>query len=116
MWLAWAPPPRGHRDEAGEYARQGLAIARRHADVFSLAWAHYAAGTTQQLFGNWAAVERASAEAVSLAEEHGFPYVLGMALANRGWALLMQGQAEPGIRLVREGVAAVAATGARLVR
>jgi DNA-binding winged helix-turn-helix (wHTH) protein/tetratricopeptide (TPR) repeat protein len=116
MWLAWTLTLQGRLDEAAEYDRQGLAIARRHADVFSLAWAHYAAGTTQQLFGDWGAAERASAEAVALAEEHGFPYVLGMALANRGWALVMQGHTSPGIQLVREGVATVAATGARLVR
>src|SRR5262249_23617050 len=82
---------------------------------FTLAWAHYGAGATQQFFGDWPASERASREAVGLAEEHGFPYVLGMALANRGWALVMLGQATPGIQLVREGVAAVAATGARLL-
>lgn len=116
LWLAWTLALQGRLEEAARHDRCGAELARRHGDVFTLAWAHYAAGTTQQLFGDWAASERASTEAASLAEEHGFPYVLGMALANRGWALVMLGQASPGIRLLREGVATVAATGARLVR
>ena len=53
---------------------------------------------------------------MALAEEHGFPHVRGMALVNRGWALVMLGQPAAGIPIVREGVAAVDATGARLVR
>jgi adenylate cyclase len=39
-----------------------------------------------------------------------------MATVDQGWALLMQGKAAVGIPLLRQGVAAVEATGARLVR
>src|SRR4029450_4112228 len=45
-----------------------------------------------------------------------FRSVLGVGVRNRCWALVMQGHTSPGIQLVREGVASVAATGARLVR
>jgi DNA-binding winged helix-turn-helix (wHTH) protein/tetratricopeptide (TPR) repeat protein len=115
LWLAWTLELQGRLDEAARHNRRGVELARRHGDVFTLAWAHYAAGVTEGMFGQWAAAERSSTEAAALAEEHGFPYVLGMALANRGWALVMLGQPDPGIRLVREGVAAVEETGARLL-
>jgi adenylate cyclase len=56
------------------------------------------------------------AEAARLAEEHGFPYVLGMATVNRGWALMMQHRTEVGIPMLRDGVAKVERTGAGLAR
>lgn len=116
FWLAWTLALQGRLAEVAAYDRGGLALAERHGDVFSLAWAHYAAGVTQQVFGDWATSEIASAESVRLAEEHHFPYVRGMALANRGWALIMLGKAATGIPVLRDGIAAVEATGARLLR
>ena len=116
LWLAWTLALLGRLDEAANRHRQGLEIASRVTDSFSLAWAQYAAGVSQQFFGDWAASETSSAKAARLAEEHGFPHVLGMATVNRGWALIMQGRAAVGIPLLRDGVAAVDATGARLLR
>jgi DNA-binding winged helix-turn-helix (wHTH) protein/tetratricopeptide (TPR) repeat protein len=116
LWLAWTLAQLGRLDEAVARDREGLEIARRLTDTFSLAWAHYAAGVTRQFFGDWAASEAASAEGARLAEEGGFPHVLGMATVNRGWALVMQGNAAAGVPVLRDGVAAVEATGARLVR
>jgi DNA-binding winged helix-turn-helix (wHTH) protein/predicted ATPase len=116
MWLAWTLALLGHLDEAIFRDREGLALARRLDDAFSLAWALHAAGVSQQVFGDWAASEASSAEAVRVAEEHGFPHVLGMATVNRGWARVMQGRASSGIPMLRDGVATVEATGAGLVR
>jgi DNA-binding winged helix-turn-helix (wHTH) protein/tetratricopeptide (TPR) repeat protein len=116
LWLAWALGLMGRLDEALCRDREGLALARRLGDAFSLAWAVHGAGVSQQLFGNWAASEALSAEALRIAEEHGFPHVRGMAMVNRGWALVMQGHSTTGIPILREGVGAVDATGARLVR
>ncbi len=115
-WLAWTLALQGHLDDAVTYDTEGLALARRHGDAFTLAWACAAAGVTQQLFGAWDAAERSAAEAIMLAEEHGFPHVRGMAMTNRGWSLVMLGKAPAGIPLLREGVAALDATGSRLVR
>lgn len=116
LWLAWALALQGELDEAAIRSRDGLALACRHGDSFSLAWAYYGVAVSQQWFGDWAASETASAEAVRLAEEHGFPYVLGMATVNRGWALMMQRKTEAGIAMLRDGVAMVDRTGAALVR
>lgn len=116
LWLAWTLALQGELDEAAIRDRDGLALAHLHGDAFSLAWAYYGVGVSQQLFGDWAASETACAEGARLAEEHGFPHVLGMATANRGWALLMQGKREAGIAMLREGVAMVERTGAVLAR
>lgn len=116
LWLAWSLALLGRLDEAAARDREGLELARRLGDPFSLAWAHHAVGVSHQVFGDWAASEAASVEAARLAAEHGFPHVLGMATANQGWALVMQGKAAIGISTLRDGVATVAATGAALVR
>jgi adenylate cyclase len=116
FWLAWTLALLGRLEEAAARDRDGLERARRLPDTFSLAWAHYATGVSRQVFGDLAASEEASAEAVRLAEEHGFPHVLGMAMVNQGWALMMQGNTARGIPLLRRGVAAVDTTGAALLR
>ena len=116
LWLAWTLILQGEIDEALAHMRDGVALAERHGDAFTLAWAHQAAGTVHQLLGDWPASAAASADAMRLAEEHDFPHVLGMATANRGWALMMRGETAAGIALLRDGVAMVEQTGARLVR
>ena len=116
LWLAWTLALQGELDEAAHHSREGLTLACRHGDAFSLAWAYHGVAVSQQWFGNWAGSETASAEAVRLAEEHGFPYVLGMATVDRAWALMMQGQTAAGIAMLRDGVAIVDRTGAALVR
>jgi adenylate cyclase len=116
LWLSWTLTLQGELDEAATRDRDGLALAHRHGESFSLAWAYHGVAVSRQLLGEWAASETASAEAVRLAEEHGFPHVLGMATVNRGWALLMRGKTDAGIAMLRDGVAMVNRTGAGLLR
>ena len=115
-WLAWTMALQGELEEAAAHDRDGLALAQRHGDLFSLAWAYHRVGNSQQLAGDWAASEAAAVEAARLAEEHGFPHVFGLATINRGWALMMQGKTETGIALLRQGVAVMDRSGAALVR
>ncbi|MGH7786169.1 MAG: ATP-binding protein [Candidatus Binatia bacterium] len=116
LWLAWTLILQGELEAAAGRDRDGLAFAQQHGEAFSLAYAYHGASVSQQLVGAWAACERAAGEAVRLAEEHGFPHVLGIATVNRGWALMMQGQSGPGVAMLRDGVAMVERTGAALVR
>jgi DNA-binding winged helix-turn-helix (wHTH) protein/tetratricopeptide (TPR) repeat protein len=116
LWLAWTLTLQGEIDAAVLHDRDGLALAHRHGEAFSLAWAYCGVGASQQLRGDWAASEAACAEGARLAEEHGFPHVHGMATVNHGWALMMQGKGEAGVAMLREGVAMVERTGAALVR
>jgi len=79
LWLAWTQAFQGEIEDAMARHREAFALACRHGELFTLAWAHYAGGVSQQLYGEWVAAEAAFAEAARLADEHGFPYVLGMA-------------------------------------
>jgi predicted ATPase len=46
-------------------------------------------------------------------EEHGLPYYSATGMLMYGWAIAMQGQAEEGLALIREGLASHLATGTR---
>lgn len=116
MWLGMALALVGRIDDGSRCGREGFELARRLGDPFSLAWAHYAACVERQLFGEWAASEPHALEAVRIADEHGFPHTLAIARTSLGWAMVMQGNTAEGIPLVRDGVAAVEATGCALVR
>ena len=53
---------------------------------------------------------------MALASEHGFPFFYARGAVLRGWALAAQGQGETGVAQLRQGLAAVVATGAELGR
>jgi predicted ATPase len=59
-------------------------------------------------------VHEHAAVAVVLPTEQGFPLWAAMGTSLRGWALAMQGQGEEGLVQVRQGIAALRATGAAL--
>jgi tetratricopeptide (TPR) repeat protein len=116
LWLGWTLILQGEIDAALERSQSALALAERHGDAFTLAYAHHGVGVSHQLLGDWAASEQACAAAMRLGEEHGFPHVLGMATVGRGWAVMMQGRADVGVPMLRDGVAQVERSGAVLVR
>jgi predicted ATPase len=53
---------------------------------------------------------------ITLSTEQGFPQALAMGTIYRGWALAEQGRGEEGIGQMRQGLAALQATGAELFR
>ncbi|MDX2166844.1 MAG: AAA family ATPase, partial [Deltaproteobacteria bacterium] len=116
LWLAWTHGFQGRLEAGAALVREALALARRLPDAFTLAWACQGAGVWHQLSGEWMQSEGLAAESAQLAEQHGFPHVFGMATINRGWALVMLGRADLGIPMLRDGVAAVEASGGRLMR
>lgn len=116
LWLAWTLIMQGEVDEGAARTAAALALAERHGDAFTLAWAHQAASSSHQLFGDWPATAAAAERAMRLAEEQGFPFVLGIATISSGWARLMQGERDAGSAMLRDGVAQVERTGAALMR
>jgi DNA-binding winged helix-turn-helix (wHTH) protein/tetratricopeptide (TPR) repeat protein len=116
MWLGWTLALLGRLEEAASREREGLDLARRLAHPFSLAWACCASSTYRLMLRDYVGAARAATEAERICEEHGFPYVLGMAMANRGWAVIMQGNPGAGIPILRDGVVAIDATGAAIAR
>src|SRR5438094_803844 len=75
----------------------------------SSAWLHYLRREGP------AAHERAGA-ALALCSEHGFAQLRAVGSLVWGWALAKQGQAEEGIVQMRQGLAALRATGAEIGR
>jgi predicted ATPase len=61
------------------------------------------------------AVHEQAEAAVALSTEQGFPLWAAYGTSVRGWALAMQGQGEAGLAQIRQGIAALRATGAALL-
>jgi predicted ATPase len=57
--------------------------------------------------------EFAAMLAITIADEHGFPFVRDFARITRGWALACLGRGDEGIALIRLGLASLAEAGAR---
>jgi predicted ATPase len=113
---------RGYPDQALARVRHGLSLAQALSHPLSLgdalghvAWVH--------LFRREGQEAHAQAEALlTLAHEHGFALWLGWGTSLQGWALVeratrsgARGEGEAGRVQLREGLAAVRATGAELL-
>jgi class 3 adenylate cyclase/predicted ATPase len=106
----------GYPDQALERAAETVKVARDVAHPFSLAvgltwfcllrYCRREARETQDV----------AEETIALCKEKGFPYWEYVAAVVRGWALSEQSQDGEGIALVREGVALLDATGAKIWR
>ncbi|MGH9939729.1 MAG: serine/threonine-protein kinase PknK, partial [Blastocatellia bacterium] len=106
----------GFSDQALDRNARGVALARRLAQPFNIARSLAWASLLFLLRGDWRDSARAAEEAISLSRQYGFSYWLAMATIYHGYALFKQGQREEGIRIMREGLAAEAATGAEIGR
>jgi len=65
--------------------------------------------------GNDAAQDERAEELVAVATEHGFPHWVAQGTMNRGWAKVKNDDATEGMSLLRSGLAAYRATGAKLL-
>jgi predicted ATPase len=101
----------GCSDQALERSRQALGRAEELADPFSRAIALAYDATLQQFCGTRDAVEEQAAAVIAVSTEYGFPYYLAWGTILHGWAVAERGQVERGIAQVREGLAAMRATG-----
>jgi predicted ATPase len=101
----------GCSDQALERSRQALGRAEELADPFSRAIALAYDATLQQFCGARDAVEEQAAAVIAVSTEYGFPYYLAWGTILHGWAVAERGQVERGIAQVREGLAAMRATG-----
>jgi class 3 adenylate cyclase/predicted ATPase len=93
---------------------EALALAHELAHPFSLAWARCRAAFVLQFCRDVPATHEHAEAAVASATEQGFPLYAAYGTSCRGWALAMQGQDAAGLAQLRQGIAAVRATGAAL--
>jgi predicted ATPase len=102
--------------QAVRRSQEALAQAQELAHLYSLAavqfwtaWLHYRRRDVPAV--------QAQAEALlTLATTHGFSIHVGTGTCWRGWTLAIQGQGEVGLAQLRQGLAAVVATGAEVWR
>ncbi len=106
----------GYPDRAVEWGRAAAADAAECSHFFSQAVAAAYAAMLMQLLGEARAAKQQADVAIALCTEHKFAYYLAWARVIRGWALAREGRDDEGIMEMREGLAALRATGAGLRR
>jgi class 3 adenylate cyclase/predicted ATPase len=110
-WTLWLL---GYPAQALAHLHEALALAQELSHPYSLAYARCWVALISQCRRDMPAVHAHAEAAVALATEQGFPLWMAIGTSLRGWALAMQGQSEAGIAQVRQGIAAIRATGAAL--
>jgi predicted ATPase len=108
LWLL------GYPEQALARLHEALTLAHELSHPFSLAWARCMAAIVSQYRRDVPATYEHAEATVMLSTEQGFPLYAAYGTSLRGWALAMQGQGEEEMAQVRQGIAAVRATGAAL--
>src|SRR5262249_18464310 len=109
LWLL------GYPEQALARLHEALTLAHELSHPFSLAVARGYGAVVSQYRRDGSAVHGQAEAAVPLATEQGFPLWAAYGTSLRGWALAMQGQGEAGLAQIRQGIAALRATGAALL-
>jgi predicted ATPase len=110
LWLL------GYPDQAVERSQEAVSVARESGQPSSVALAQYFAAILRQYRREGPAVERCAAATTALATEHGYTFWRANGLAIAGWAQAERGAWADGIAQLRQGLTAVAATGAGTYR
>ena len=115
-FAAWALWFLGQPDQALERMREALTLARELSEPLSLAHALLFAAILHQLRQEDELAQEHADAAFAVSSEHGLVLYQAMATVMRGWALLNEGRHAEAIEQMREGLAALQATGTELVR
>jgi predicted ATPase len=106
----------GYPDQARQHSQASLTLAHGLSHPFSLAHTLLFVVTVHGWCREWAVAQTHAEALLALATEQGFAQYVARGTYLRGWALAMQGQAEEGLAQLRQGLAALQATGARQMR
>jgi class 3 adenylate cyclase/predicted ATPase len=104
----------GKPAQAVRRSQEALALAQELAHPQSLAFAQHCVAFLHQRRREAPAVQAHADALLTLATAQGFPLYVGWGACWRGWALAMQGQGEAGLAQLRQGMAALMATGQTL--
>ena len=114
-YLCWALWHLGYVDQASKVAaeamRQADEVAHPHTQVYTIC---HARGMLDIFRRRPEETPSYAGRVVSLCDEHGFPFWAAGGRILSGWAATFRGEADAGIELLRDGVAAWRNTGARL--
>jgi len=105
---------RGYPDQSARAADRALAYSRQLGHAHTLAHALAFAGLVAVFARDVDTVYAHSNDCVALASEHGFAQWAAWGWILQGWADARQGEATTGIARIRDGLAALEATGARV--
>jgi DNA-binding winged helix-turn-helix (wHTH) protein/predicted ATPase len=112
-WSLWFL---GRPDQALQRIQQALALARELSEPHGMAHALFFAAILHQLRREARTAQEYADATIAVASEHGLVMYQALGTMTRGWALIEQGGEDGAIELIREGLAAVLATGASLMR
>ena len=105
LWLL------GYPEQAVQRSHDALTLAQQWAHSYSTASALKFAAVLHQFRREMRQTQTFAEATLALAREQRFVAREAEATRLQGWVLAMQGQAEEGLRLIRQGVAAVHASG-----
>ena len=104
----------GYPEQALKRTGESLTLARQLSHPFALAFALNCAAGTYERRRDLQATQEHAEVLIALSREHGFTLREARGVILRGWALAKQGAEHEAIRQMREAVAAIQDTGARL--
>jgi DNA-binding winged helix-turn-helix (wHTH) protein/predicted ATPase len=104
----------GYPDRAGEKVAQAVALAQELGHPQTSVVAQHFAAQIHQLRGEVSLAHQRARELVTLADEYGLELWRAFGNINLGWAEIELGNSAHGIELMRRGLAAYEATGAKL--
>jgi predicted ATPase len=106
----------GYLEQAAARFHEALALMHERSYAsYSLAYAAGWASLVCQLRRDAPAVYEQAEVAIALATEHAFPFWGALGTSLRGWARAMQGKGEEGMVQIRQGIAALQATGTAML-
>jgi class 3 adenylate cyclase/predicted ATPase len=108
LWLL------GYPSQAQRSMHDARLLAQKLNHPFSQAYAWLCLAWLRELCGERQSVREPAEKAVSICAEHGFQFWGALASMLAGWALVEEGAGEEGIAQMRQGRAALEATGAQL--
>jgi tetratricopeptide (TPR) repeat protein len=101
----------GYPDQARKKSQEALTLARDLAHPFSLTAALRSAASLHRLRGEQQIAQALQEECIALCREQGFAQELALGTVLHGRDLAKQGHGEAGIAQMRQGLAALRATG-----
>jgi predicted ATPase/DNA-binding winged helix-turn-helix (wHTH) protein len=113
---AWALWFLGQPDQALNRIKEALTLARELTEPHGLAHALFFAAILHQLRGEETMAQERAEAVISFSREHGLVMYQAMATIVQAWALLKQGRTELAVEQMRQGLAALQATGTVRVR
>jgi DNA-binding winged helix-turn-helix (wHTH) protein/predicted ATPase len=113
---AWALWFLGQPDQALNRIKEALTLARELTEPHGLAHALFFAAILHQLRREEPMAQEYAEAVISFSTEHGLVMYQAMATIVQAWALLKQGRTEQAVEQMRQGLAALQATGTERVR